>query len=413
MANANTPSPQVDDPFFRLPSHRDKDSQWNACIGQQGREENYVDGYIQAAIELATAVIEKRMYPERDTLILPILYNARHALELSLKFAISRLNQMGVIKNPHQKNHDIMSHWERLGGSVLGDEALRQYVAALKPYVTSLSQIDDDGQELRYSENRDGQKSLADRSLANIAMIRRSLDDLSKVMSRLKYRVLALADERNTGSFTSVCSRSDLLEIARMLPPASDWREPAFEEAKANVMRRFSLTSRKFSEAVDLIKDNREMGVMIGLEKELVYLSDQKALFVVEQWSKRHPPCAASDDLGTDHFGEIDWDAMREHGRISHEVDQAICEALAPDEIADLEAIFYIGRNGVFFCEDYENEVMFRREELRLDDRLAERVNHLMEKTNFLVCFAGGIAKLGRPSLSSELMGMRPDQTPT
>ena len=39
------------------------------------------------------------MYEKRDTLVMPILYNARHALELSLKFAISRLCEMGVVKD--------------------------------------------------------------------------------------------------------------------------------------------------------------------------------------------------------------------------------------------------------------------------------------------------------------------------
>jgi hypothetical protein len=95
------------------------DSEWNACIGRQGDEENYVDGYIEAAIELADAVIENRMYGKRDTLVMPILYNARHALELLLKFAINQLYEMGVIKDPHPKNHDIMSHWALLQASEL------------------------------------------------------------------------------------------------------------------------------------------------------------------------------------------------------------------------------------------------------------------------------------------------------
>jgi hypothetical protein len=42
--------PLADDPFFRLPA----DSVWNACIGKQGTEENYLDGYIEAAMELVS-----------------------------------------------------------------------------------------------------------------------------------------------------------------------------------------------------------------------------------------------------------------------------------------------------------------------------------------------------------------------
>jgi hypothetical protein len=89
MTNGNTPSPLGSDPFFWLPA----DSEWNACIGRQGDEDNCVDGYIEAAIELADAVIEKRMYGNRDTLVMPILYNARHALELLLKFVINQLHE--------------------------------------------------------------------------------------------------------------------------------------------------------------------------------------------------------------------------------------------------------------------------------------------------------------------------------
>jgi hypothetical protein len=105
-----------DDPFFKRHSART----WNACIGKQGDEENYMDGYIEAAMELAGAVIDKKMYRSRDTLVLPILYNARHAMELTLKFATDRLVKAGLIQ-PGGRNHDIKAYWERLHGASLGD----------------------------------------------------------------------------------------------------------------------------------------------------------------------------------------------------------------------------------------------------------------------------------------------------
>jgi hypothetical protein len=86
--------PLADDPFFRLPA----DSAWNVCIGKQGNEENYLDGYIEAAIELATAIIEKKMFAKRDTVVLPIMYNARHAVELALKFTISLSSRRRAIE---------------------------------------------------------------------------------------------------------------------------------------------------------------------------------------------------------------------------------------------------------------------------------------------------------------------------
>jgi hypothetical protein len=86
--------PYEHDPFFK----KIHDADWNACIGRQGHEEHYLDGYIEAAIELADAIIEKRMFAKRDTLVLPILYNARHALELTLQFAMDVISMPAPIE---------------------------------------------------------------------------------------------------------------------------------------------------------------------------------------------------------------------------------------------------------------------------------------------------------------------------
>lgn len=86
------PDQYHNDPFFIQVF----DGQWNVCIGKQGHEENYIDGYIEAAIELVEAIFEKKMFGKRDTLVLPILYNTRHAGELALKFATRSLIQACV-----------------------------------------------------------------------------------------------------------------------------------------------------------------------------------------------------------------------------------------------------------------------------------------------------------------------------
>lgn len=155
------------DPFFEVIP----DGQWNACVGIQGSAENYIDGYIEAARELVAAVIDKRLLSSRDTLIMPILYNCRHAVELSLKYTIDRLHVMGVIAQGHPVNHDIMSHWVHLRDAKVGDAALRATIADLEPFVTSLAAIDDDGQELRYAETRDGARSLGGIAVVNLPLI--------------------------------------------------------------------------------------------------------------------------------------------------------------------------------------------------------------------------------------------------
>ena len=50
MSGANSP-PKPIDPFFELIHN----GEWNACVGIQGSDENYVDGYMEAARELVVA----------------------------------------------------------------------------------------------------------------------------------------------------------------------------------------------------------------------------------------------------------------------------------------------------------------------------------------------------------------------
>jgi hypothetical protein len=383
------------DPFFSIP----RSSEWNACIGEQGDEENYVDGYIQAALELTSAVLQKRQHGKRDTLVLPILYNTRHGVELALKFAIGELHKMGVIAQSAPRDHDISSAYEVLANARLGDEALKGYVGSLAPFIESLSSIDDDGQMLRYSETQDGQKSMADRSLVNIAVVHASLGELSEALFALKERVADLGQERNTGTYLRDCSRSDLFEIARMLPPRDKWKEAVLVDAKAKVKARFSLGSAVLSEALNMIQAHREMGAEIGLSYQLAHITDEHAKLVIEEWLKRHPP---QTELGFEPFSMRNIKAWDESHRIDRQVNEAIRDALSDEEIADLEVIFYLGRDRQP-TEFYESSLarVLKKHALYADPLVA--INHLMSKINFLRCFARGVERLGRPDLAGEL----------
>ncbi len=363
------------DPFFAI-IH---DSQWNACIGQQGEERNYVDGFMEAAIELVEAIFDKKLMSQRDTLVLPILYNARHAVELSLKFAIGRLHREGVIAKHHPiTNHDILSHWKHLHDSNPGDKLLREGVAELEPFIVSLAKIDDDGQEFRYSKNREGQPSLAGHAVANLRLIRKSLNALGEILKRLQYRVIDVIAERSTGSFTTRCSRSDLLEIAKMLPNRDEWSKSNFDERKAIVKEKFELTNRQFCNALDEIQKNREMNIQIGIESNLLHLSDEHAILTIEEWRKRHPIDDPENELGTDFFG-ADWEKYR---HVRNEIKAAILGTLTPDEIADLETLFYIGRESEP-CEFYEKDFEGNKRKNHCRRDVEETVDRMMEKPIF------------------------------
>lgn len=395
--------PYANDPFFK----RIFDGQWNACIGRQGHEENYIDGYIEAAIELADAIFEKQLVGKRDTLVLPILYNARHAIELALKFATEHLIKASLIKDDGRKlSHNIKAYWDHLHNSAIGDEKLSQTIAALKPYIDSLSQIDSDGQELRYHRNRDDDPSLADHAVANLRLIRASLRELEKLISTLKYRTVDFIDERAGGSYTNRCSRTDLLAIARILPRRDFWNTDVFDQQKAVVKERYGLSNKQFSIALDRIQENREMRSALGMASDLLHLTDDDIISVVEQWRRLHPVREQDeDDLGLDYFDTRRFEAMKEKAAVRQEVVTAIEARLSNEALAELEAMFYLERDRIF--AEYHESMIARvlREHAATNDTKAE-IMHLMEKTNFLQCVGGAAARLGRLSLAERLKAM-------
>lgn len=396
------------DPFFRLTD----DAEWNACVGSQGAEINYADGYLEAAIELASAILDKRLHGQRDTMVFPILYNARHGVELTLKFATRRLIAAGVLSGGRPLDHDIKADWDLLAAADLGDEALHSLIRALVPFITSLANIDDDGQELRYAQTRDGKKSLEAVALVNVEVVRDSLQALKQILDDLKYRVLDLLQERTTGSFTSHCSRRDLFAIAKMIPSRADWGKAGFDEARDAVMARFDIGRRQFSLALKVIEHHREMGVLIGLEFPLAHLSDTQTMFVIGEWTKVHPvrPPSADTDLGVDYFSKRDWAKQKARYATQAAVQKVLLDALTPDELADLEAIYYLGR-GREFSESYVEMIAHAKASHPGADDRRDAVAHLMQKTNLAYCLAVGAERLGRPSLAQQIRSARPDVT--
>ncbi|UXU07148.1 hypothetical protein [Agrobacterium tumefaciens] len=384
------------DPFFSLLLN----SEWNALIGRQGSSINYADGYIEAALDLANLMIKEDRFWQRDTLVLPILYNARHSIELHLKLIIEVFVDGGIVKTRHTQNHDIASHLKFLRDCNVYDLSLRHLLQDLQPFVESLARIDDDGQELRYSTNRDGKMSLDDRALANIVVIRDSLVTLKDILERTKYRAFELCEEHSTGTHTDCLSRADLFQVARMLPKRHLWRENRFDECKAAIMEHFAIGSRQFSAALDKVQEQRQLKAIIGVSTDLVHLGDENALFLAQQWRVFHPP-RQSPAIGIDFFRR-DISEIAERRRIETNALDCILARLSSDEIADAETIYYLARDRNF-TESYESNLERKKKEYRASGDLEMETFNLMHKTNFLLEFRRGAAMLGRLELENHL----------
>lgn len=392
------------DPFFEI-IH---DCEWNAILGRQGHEENYLDGYIDAAIELADAIVEKRLYDKRDTLILSILYNARHATELNIKFAYDNLISVGVIKDDgHRLDHNIFAYWQHLRDSHVGDVELRRIIEALAVFVQSLAQIDADGQELRYHRNRNNDLSLAKFAIVNVKLVQKNLRELQALLADLKYRILSFVEEHASGTFTAACSRRDLKEIAGLLLPRNRWSDPTFDDVRLSIRKRFALSSNELSRACKKIEGTRELAALIGIEWPLVYLNDSDVVWVIEQWRRVHPKRDRGEtDIGLDYSDILRFEGGgQERGKLYHDVVDAVDTRLDRGKLADLEVMFYCERDS-HFSEHYEEMVVAKlKEHATADDSKAE-IRHLLEKTSLLQHVQGSAMRLGRIALAKALRDM-------
>jgi hypothetical protein len=392
----------TEDPFFK----QILDGEWNACIGVQADAQDYMDGFIEAARVLIGAVIDTPLMGSRDTLAMPILYNARHGLELSLKFAIDSLHRMGVMAL-HPANHDLLSHWNHLKDAHVGDEAIHQLVDLLESFVRSLARIDDDGQELRYPENRDGEKSLAEYAVVNLKLIRASIDEMSIILGELRDRIIDFENERAAGTYTPECSTRDLKAIATILGDNANWNEASFDEKKASIRERFGLTSNGFSRAVNRIKESRQLGTLVGIETKLNHIDDEKVFWAAERWLEAHPP-HDEDESWIVAAGDITLDQIEEHSKAVAAVVDAVIANFSIEEFSDLETVFDIGRLGR--SGDHYGPILeqvIRKH--RLEKERWAAVHHIMSKTNFLTGLAGGLRRVGCPSLGDRIAKLSVD----
>ncbi|ANW00093.1 hypothetical protein [Bradyrhizobium icense] len=227
------------------------------------------------------------------------------------------------------------------------------------------------------------------------------------MLSDLKYRSVEFVDEWRTGACTARCSRRDLFEIARMMPPRKDWSTQAFDDQKEKVKARYQLSNKQFSNALNAIQGNREMAAVLGIENGLLHLTDDEVVWVVEQWRRIHPVRDVSEDggIGVDYFDTSRFEGMKERLALYAQVINAIKDRLSADALADLEAIFYLERDRIF-TEYYAWQVDQVRKEHAATNDPEQEIRHLVEKTNLLHCLQQGTAKLGRLALAERLKAL-------
>lgn len=265
----------------------------NACVGNNGWQEleSYGDGYDEAV--KAMYEVMKSNTGLLDIVIHPMVFSARHRIELFIKAsikAISKIRENLVVSDDKLiKTHDLNSLWsiyESLANDC--DFRLKPYIDKQKEIVLEFAEIDPTGETFRYPYSQSNQKHLIQTPVINVETFYKRYRELSDDMVEMTYLLDSLESEYKQNTFTNKLSRFEIACIAEELPLREKWSENEFKDIKKRIIEKYHLSSRGFSEALDVIQEHREFSMLIGIEKPIEYLSPEKMKKAIALISEVH-----------------------------------------------------------------------------------------------------------------------------
>lgn len=249
-------------------------------------EMGYIWGYEQAVGSLTTVAehvvaeggyIRPGTYVMMDTIIFPLLFSARHFLELSLKRVIRRARIIGEAKQTTPPAyHDLRQLYEKAVKEVQTHVPRSlSFVEKLEGPVDEFHALDPEGDAMRYAGSKSDVLHLAGVRQMNIGRFQAWFDHLRHLVSDAFLALDYDENELESGTATKDYDRAELFALARRLPPRDTWTNetlpPFFEEEKA---KKPTLSRKRFDVAIDRILTRPWLSILVGVELQLAELSE-------------------------------------------------------------------------------------------------------------------------------------------
>lgn len=331
-----------------------------ACVGNNGFPDNFTikEGYKNSVNILIDAV---KHGGTEDELIYPIVYNARHCLELSLKIIIENIIYIYQIKNKRFDEVDKKLHThdiDTLNSIIIKyyhvDQRIVKYYDKTSPYLNDYF-FDKDGDAFKYQTNVEGSNHMITRGISSISIdvLEEKFNKVMSIFDPLIFEMDYLCKEYKIGTFTKNLSREDIMNIAYALPNRSEWGSSYFDEAKDKIKTAYELGSKEFSEALNIIQNHREFCTLINIEKVFGNLSEDELrkyahlVIKMEEYKKgNNSQMELSEKSSKDLLLEIQYSGQKR---------KKLSEGISDTTLLYLMTFREYGRSASYFSENAED----------------------------------------------------------
>jgi hypothetical protein len=396
---------------FANKTFRGAEPTWaNACVGDNGAPGiiDYASGFAAAANALIdSAIASQGIALTVDTLVYPVCFTMRHAIELFLKASVVELTRIAETRTAPlprfslSSSHDLRLIWNYVKEHAFKSDArLAELVSLLEEYVLDVAKLDATGQVFRYPFDTSNKKHLTEIGVINFIVLKQRFNQAEHLLHAFTKLTSDLVDEYSWGTFTRTLSRQQLLQISGELPPRDAWKEEGFDSTRRDLMARYKLSAKELSKALNLIQKRPEMATRIGVHIPIPGLSIEALCSFFDQWCQLNELKDVVNPQAPRivHLSDLDG-TLADHAK-ANMVAEALAHKLSCDEFAAIEALF-----------DFEDEAPFSEafdRLLTICQRDAER--HKVDGARYQEALRGkleGIRAFERILYSLDLLGQR------
>lgn len=265
-----------------------------ACVGENGGTDNFdIREGFKSSVNIMIEAVENGAY--EDTLIYPVVYNVRHSIELSMKIIIEYLLHICAFRKVSFAQEDkkkMYTHNIEVLDTIIQkyysfDRRIVKKYDKVHPYLEDYY-FDKKGDVFKYESDHNGNPHLIKLGISSISydVLKRKYNEMMVLFDDLIFEVMYLCKEYSMGTFTKHLSREDIKDIAKLLPLRSKWCEEKFNTIKEDIKKKYSIGSKEFSEALNIIQKHCEFCVYIGMEVKIGDIQEKElreyARFVME-----------------------------------------------------------------------------------------------------------------------------------